>query len=51
MSLPCHSECNEESAEGFLTHLEEVQRDFLKYTAQKIRFDLVDNNPEVTVRT
>jgi putative transposase len=25
---------------------EDVQRDFLKYTAQKIRFDLVDNNPE-----
>jgi REP element-mobilizing transposase RayT len=23
---------------------EEVQRDFLKYTAQKIRFDLVENN-------
>ena len=26
---------------------EEVQKDFLKYTAQKIRFDLVDNNPEL----
>jgi putative transposase len=26
---------------------EEVQRDFLKYTAQKIRFDLVENNPEL----
>jgi REP element-mobilizing transposase RayT len=26
---------------------EEVQRDFLKYTAQKIRFDLMDNNPEL----
>lgn len=25
---------------------EEVQRDFLKYTAQKIRFDLMDGNPE-----
>jgi putative transposase len=26
---------------------EEVQRDFVKYTAQKIRFDLVENNPEL----
>ena len=26
---------------------EDVQRDFLKYTAQKIRFDLVENNPEL----
>jgi putative transposase len=25
---------------------EDVQRDFLKNTAQKTRFDLVDNNPE-----
>ena len=25
---------------------EDVQRDFLKYTAQKIRFELMDNNPE-----
>ncbi len=25
----------------------DVQRDFLKYTAQKIRFDLIDNNPEL----
>jgi len=24
---------------------EDVQRDFLKYTAQKIRFDLMDNSP------
>ena len=26
---------------------EEVQRDFLKYTAQKIRFDLLENNSEL----
>ena len=26
---------------------DEVQRDFLKYTAQKIRLDLMDNNPEL----
>lgn len=26
---------------------DEVQKDFLKYTAQKIGFDLVDNNPEL----
>jgi len=26
---------------------EEVQRDFSKFTAQKIRFDLVENNPEL----
>lgn len=26
---------------------EHVQRDFLKYTAQRIKFDLVDNHPKV----
>jgi len=26
MSLPCHSECNEESAEGFLIHLEKCKQ-------------------------
>src|SRR6478735_668519 len=26
---------------------EDVQRDFLKFTAQKMRFDLLDNDPEL----
>ncbi len=30
-----------------LIHPQHVQRDFLKYTAQKIKFDLQKNNPEL----
>ena len=26
---------------------EEIQRDFLKYTSQKIKFDLISNHPKV----
>jgi hypothetical protein len=29
-----------------LIHPQHVQRDFLKYTAQQIKFDLLKNNPE-----
>ncbi len=29
---------------------EEVQRDFLKYTAQKIKYDLIEKHPEVLKR-
>lgn len=55
MTLPCHSDSR--LGRGICRRLfyplarqterEEVQRDFLKYTAQKARFDLLENNPEL----
>ena len=33
-----------------LIHPQHVQRDFLKYTAQKIKYDLLQNDPELLSR-